>query len=55
MGADMPFVLREQDRDEGTFCLVGESYVHGVMYGERLRGSKGKAKEKALTEVFKLC
>ena len=32
MGANVPFVLREADN--GYYRLVGECYLHGVMYGE---------------------
>ncbi|KIW14732.1 hypothetical protein PV08_07516 [Exophiala spinifera] len=32
LGCDMPLVLRR--RDNGGWIVVGECYVHGVMYGE---------------------
>mgnify|MGYP003623022304 CR=1 FL=1 len=32
MGANVPFVLREAEN--GRYRLVGECYIHGVMYGE---------------------
>jgi hypothetical protein len=32
LGADVPFALRAAK--DGQFTLVGECYVHGVMYGE---------------------
>jgi len=33
-GATCPFVVRE--RPEGDYTLVGDAYVHGMMYGEAL-------------------
>ncbi|CAO2649966.1 Nn.00g012580.m01.CDS01 [Neocucurbitaria sp. VM-36] len=44
-GARTPFVLRPQGQsDNGTkrFRLVGESYVHGVMYGETSRSRRAE-------------
>jgi hypothetical protein len=35
---NLPFVLRTQDNDED--CIVGESYVHGLMDGEAVRGKE---------------
>lgn len=32
-GADVPFILRPTEVG-GTFRLVGQAYIHGVMYGE---------------------
>lgn len=32
-GADVPFILRPTETG-GTFRLVGQAYMHGVMYGE---------------------
>ncbi len=32
-----PYVLRRQDG--GFYEIVGEAYVHGIMYGEFLEGS----------------
>ncbi len=34
MGSEVPFILRV--RDNGTFTLVGECYIHGIMDGEIL-------------------
>lgn len=34
-GAHVPFVLRE---GASGWILVGEAYVHGIMYGEACRG-----------------
>jgi hypothetical protein len=31
-GATVPFVLRP--REDGTFQLIGEAYLHGLMHGE---------------------
>ena len=36
MGADVPFVLRSTG--VGTYELVGDCYIHGVMDGEALEG-----------------
>ena len=34
----VPFVLRRVDvNDESRYELVGEAYVHGVMYGEAVK------------------
>ena len=39
-GAKVPFVLRS-DGTEPTPCkLVGESYLHGIKYGEALRNKR---------------
>jgi hypothetical protein len=35
LGADMPYVLRPP-REAGSWKLIGESYVHGMMNGEAL-------------------
>ena len=32
LGAKLPYVLR--GKEDGTHVLVGEAYVHGIMYGE---------------------
>ncbi len=32
-GSDVPFVLRPEDKN---FRLIGQCYVHGVMYGEAI-------------------
>jgi hypothetical protein len=34
-GGKIPYVLRKNDK--GTYYFVGESYVHGIMYGEFMR------------------
>ncbi|KAJ4991734.1 heterokaryon incompatibility protein [Stagonosporopsis vannaccii] len=36
LGADVPFVLRPT-AEKGTFKLVGQAYIDGVMYGELLQ------------------
>ena len=37
-GGRVPFVLRQADvNDESRYELVGEAYVHGVMYGEAVK------------------
>ena len=33
-GGRTPFILRK--RADGQFCMVGEAYVHGIMYGEAM-------------------
>jgi hypothetical protein len=42
-GARVPFVLRENWdwREEGTYKVVGEAYVHGVMHGEMVEEMEG--------------
>ena len=42
MGADVPFVLRSFGA--GTYELVGECYIHGVMNGEALQGEHGQVR-----------
>lgn len=34
-GAKVPYILRKLEN--GTYRLVGEAYVHGIMHGEVLR------------------
>jgi hypothetical protein len=36
LGCDIPLILRRQEK--GGWIVVGECYVHGVMYGEAIRG-----------------
>ncbi|KAK0721152.1 hypothetical protein B0H67DRAFT_536144 [Lasiosphaeris hirsuta] len=36
-GGAVPFVMRKGDRGEGSFRLVGECYMHGLMDGEAAR------------------
>ena len=36
-GGGLAYVVRSQDEGE-TYTLIGEAYVHGIMYGELLRG-----------------
>jgi hypothetical protein len=37
-GARVPFVLRQVDvNGESRYELVGEAYVHGMMYGEAVK------------------
>ena len=37
-GGQVPFILRQVDcNDERRYELVGEAYVHGVMYGEAVK------------------
>ena len=35
-GATVPFVLRQAEKGDGAFYLIGECYVHGIMKGEAL-------------------
>jgi hypothetical protein len=32
----VPFILRREKPDENRFFIVGQAYVHGIMYGEIL-------------------
>jgi len=34
-GASLPYILRKTERD-GYYVLVGEAYVHGLMYGRAI-------------------
>ncbi|KAI9764824.1 MAG: hypothetical protein M1839_005701 [Geoglossum umbratile] len=47
LGTETPFVLRRSERDD-AFWLVGESYVQGMMDGERLK--QGDTPEQLLTQ-----
>lgn len=38
-GADVPFVLWPT-AEPGTFRIVGQAYVYGVMYGELMAASE---------------
>ncbi|KAF2269756.1 hypothetical protein CC78DRAFT_452837 [Lojkania enalia] len=35
-GGATPFILREDRGSTGTYSLVGEAYIHGIMHGEAL-------------------
>lgn len=35
-GSTVPFVLRDGERKRGGSILIGECYIHGIMYGEAL-------------------
>ena len=37
-GAAAPFLIRE--RGDGSFELIGDAYIHGIMYGEALQGKQ---------------
>ena len=37
-GSDVPYILRPFR--EGRYILIGESYIHGIMEGERLAGGR---------------
>ncbi|KAL8912033.1 MAG: hypothetical protein Q9171_002886 [Xanthocarpia ochracea] len=42
-GGDVPFVLRRLSSGDGCYQLIGETYVHGIMQGEKsemLRGER---------------
>lgn len=43
-GGRVPFVLRESSV-AGRYRLVGECYIHGIMYGEALEWLEGKREE----------
>jgi hypothetical protein len=45
-GAKFPYVVRK--KDDATYTFVGEAYVHGIMYGEFM---KGEVKAKSFTLV----
>ena len=34
LGAKLPYILRRTGNEVDTYTLVGEAYVHGIMYGE---------------------
>jgi hypothetical protein len=36
LGGDIPFIIR--DNGDGSYRLIGEAYVHGVMAGEAMEG-----------------
>ncbi|KAI0809957.1 HET-domain-containing protein [Xylaria sp. FL0064] len=40
MGANVPFVVRPVG--DGTYKLIGECYIHGIMYGEALEEKNSK-------------
>jgi hypothetical protein len=44
-GGKTPYVLRPQSN--GTYILIGETYVHGIMYGEFMKG-------KPVSKIFTL-
>jgi len=46
LGADVPFVFRL--KHDGTYCLVGDVYVHGIMDGE-IAGADSTAQEIIVT------
>lgn len=45
-GCVVPFLFRKSEEREGAFCLVGDCYLHGIMYGEAL--SSGTFKEEKI-------
>lgn len=47
LGGKLPYILRE--RADGKFRLIGEAYVHGIMYGEAW-----EAKEPPNLEIFEM-
>ncbi|TID14537.1 hypothetical protein E2P81_ATG08489 [Venturia nashicola] len=46
-GANAPFVIR--DRRNGTYELLGDAYIHGIMYGEALQWEDSEWKDIKLT------
>ena len=34
-GGQTPFILRKAEKPVGSYQVVGETYVHGIMYGEK--------------------
>lgn len=45
-GARVPFILRS--RGNGTYQILGEAYVHGIMYGEALQPGQHSFEEVCL-------
>jgi hypothetical protein len=50
LGARVPFVLRKHQGgdgygDAGSWCLLGDAYVHGIMDGEAPLGGKSEPEE----------
>lgn len=35
-GGSVPFIIRASDEREGTYLLIGECYIHGIMSGEAI-------------------
>lgn len=49
LGSSVPFILRRTQK-EGSYKLVGEAYIHGIMHGEAKEMlGKGKMKEVLIT------
>jgi hypothetical protein len=42
LGCDVPLIVRE---DDGKYVLVGECYIHGIMYGEAMDIGKYKIQD----------
>lgn len=49
-GADVPFILRPTEI-AGTFRLVGQAYMHGVMYGEVVKKWEASAVASGRTDI----
>lgn len=42
-GGAVPFVLRKNKAQENCYSLIGECYIHGIMYGEALKSYSTEA------------
>lgn len=49
LGSTVPFVIREGEGEQGTFELLGDAYIHGIMDGEEME------KENVRVDEILLC
>ena len=42
-GSEVPYILRP--RDDGSYAVIGECYVHGIMHGEVLSEAVHETKD----------
>jgi Heterokaryon incompatibility protein (HET) len=45
LGGDLPFVVRENEKDKEEFVLIGDCYIDGITDGEALKGHHNNGKE----------